>query len=743
MTQAIPESVGSPGRSRPRVRRGYVLAVLTLIGSLLLVWHYAGQADERERAARHSRFVAESNEIVAQLRQRLLHYELALRGGVSLYWSVSRPTPRQWHDYVVGLDLPGQFPGMKGLGYAPYLRRDDLESLQLAMRDEGRGLFQIQPQGAREIYGPILLLEPQTPANRQAIGFDMFSETHRHRAMAEARDSGQIRLTAPVRLVQPGSSHDGLLMYAPVYAHGIQPVSEPARRAAISGWVYALFSAQSLIDGVRQVYAGRQAIRILDLGEDVDGARLLYQDARYQAGGEPSDLHHSMVLDAYGRQWQVDFQPLYPAAGRPLSDRDAVLGAGVALALLLFGVVLALAHTQSRAERLAETMSESYRRSEQRLRNAMLYSSTGIALLDGEGRIVEANPALSRILGVAPGALPGTRFSARFLDSEVDEALAGSALTPATLQLRRSDGDIRLVQVVLSEVPGDEGSDVAALVQVSDATDRIRAERAVRLLNRTLEARVEQRTRELTMANRELESFAYSVSHDLRAPLRTVEGFSRLLAERFSATLGPDGLDYLARVRNAANRMDALIDALLKMSRIGREPLRHAQVDLSRVAADVVAELRQADPARRVEVVIDPGLSAGGDPALLRNLLQNLLGNAWKFTARREDARIELAGDTRRGEAAEGLAAFVVRDNGAGFDPAYASKLFRPFQRLHGADEYEGHGIGLATVRRIVERHGGSIQAEGRAGAGASFRFTLPARAATQPEAAEAAEATQ
>ena len=741
MSQAMPESVGSPGRSRPRLRRGYVLAVLTLIGSLLLVWYYADQADERERAARHSRFVAESNEIVNQLRQRLLHYELALRGGVSLYWSVARPTQRQWHDYVGGLDLPGQFPGMKGLGYAPYLRRGDLESLQLAMRDEGQGLFQIRPQGTREIYGPILLLEPQTPSNRLAIGFDMFSEPHRHRAMAEARDSGQIRLTAPVQLVQPGSRRDGLLMYAPVYAHGLQPASEAARRAALSGWVYAPFSAQSLVDGVRQVYAGRQAIRILDLGEGPGGGKLLYQDALYK-DGEPSELHHSMVLDTYGRRWQVDFQPLHPAAGQALSDRDAVLGAGVALALLLFGVVLALAHTQSRAERLAETMSESYRRSEQRLRNAMLYSSTGIALLDGEGRIVEANPALSRILGVAPGALPGTRFLARFLDGEADEALAGSALTPATLQLRRSDGDIRLVQVVLSEVPGDEGSDVAALVQVSDATDRIRAERAVRLLNRTLEARVEQRTRELTMANRELESFAYSVSHDLRAPLRTVEGFSRLLAERFSATLGADGLDYLTRVRNAANRMDALIDALLKMSRIGREPLRHAQVDLSRVAAEVVSELRQGDPARQVEVVVEPGLSAGGDPALLRNLLQNLLGNAWKFTARRPDARIELVGDTRRGDAAEGLAAFVVRDNGAGFDPAYASKLFRPFQRLHGADEYEGHGIGLATVRRIVERHGGSIHAEGRAGEGASFRFTLPASAVAQHEAAEAAETT-
>ena len=735
----MPDSTGSTGRSRPRVRRGYVLAVLTLIGSLLIVWHYAGLAGAREDAALRTRFVADSNEIAAQLRQRLLHYELALRGGVSLYWSVARPTQRQWRDYVGGLDIEHQFKGMMGLGYVPYLRRADLEALQLAMRDEGHGLFQIRPQGAREIYGPILLLEPQTLPNRDAIGFDMFSEAHRHRAMAAARDSGEVQLSAPVSLLQDGDDHrDGLLMLAPVYANGIQPANVAARRTAISGWVYAPFNARSFVDSALEPYRSGQAIRIVDLGGDVDGGRLLHQDAAYVERADADGLEHSATFALYGRQWRIDFQPRVAAdARRQLSDREAVLGGGTVLSLLLFAVVLALAHTQSRAERLAETMSESYRRSEQRLRNAMLYSGTGIALLDGEGRIVEANPALARILGAAPGTLPGTRFSAQFLDPEVEAGLAASTASQATLQLRRSDGDIRLVQVVLSPVPGDIGSDVAMLAQVDDATDRLRAERAVRLLNRTLEARVEQRTHELTLANRELESFAYSVSHDLRAPLRTVEGFSRLLGERFSAGMGPEALDYLSRVRNAANRMDALIDALLKMSRITRDPLRHAAVDMSALAAEVVAELRQDEPGREVEVEIEPGLLAGGDPALLRNLLQNLLGNAWKFTAGRSPARIRFCRDTEAGAAADGKAAFLVRDNGAGFEPAYASKLFRPFQRLHGADEYEGHGIGLATVKRIVERHGGSIRAEGCVGEGATFRFTLPAEAVVPAETVE------
>jgi len=721
-------------RSRPSLRRGYVLAVIVLVGSLLMVWLYAREAGERERRARQTAFVAGSSEIAMLLRQRLLHYELALRGGVSLYWSVSRPTERQWRDYVGGLDIERQFEGLLGLGYVPYLRRSDLEALQLAMRDEGKGLFQIRPHGAREIYGPILLLEPQTLANRDALGYDMFSEATRHRAMAAARDTGEIRLSAPVRLIQQGDGggQGGLLMYAPVYANGIQPGNTLARRTAMSGWVYAPFQAQAFIDSALEPFRAGQVIRITDLGDGAGPGALVHEDPGFSDVASADLLRHSETFDLYGRRWRIDFQSLAsPAnAARGPSDLQAVIGAGLIVSLLLFAVVLALAHTQSRAERIAEAMSESYRRSEQRFRNAMLYSGSGIALLDRGGRIVEANPALARILGVSPGALPGTPFAAQFVDLEAEDGFAdeeGDGTRPVTRQLRRSDGDIRLVQLVHSPVPGDVGSDVAELAQVDDVTDRLRAEREVRMLNRTLEARVEQRTRELTMANHELESFAYSVSHDLRAPLRTVEGFSRLLGERFAAAIGEDGRDYLTRVRNAANRMDALIDALLKMSRITREPLQHADVDLDRLAADVVAELHQGDPARKVDVAIEPGLRAAGDAALLRNLLQNLLGNAWKFTSGREDARIAFGRAPDDGDDdVPGMVAFSVSDNGAGFDPAYASKLFRPFQRLHGADEYEGHGIGLATVKRIVERHGGTIRAEGAVGEGATFRFTLP-----------------
>src|SRR5690606_25734264 len=209
-----------------------------------------------------------------------------------------------------------------------------------------------------------------------------------------------------------------------------------------------------------------------------------------------------------------------------------------------------------------------------------------------------------------------------------------------TRQLRHEDGQPRHAQLTFAPVPGKIGQDVARLVQVEDVTDRLRAEERVHALNRTLESRVALRTRELSTANRELEAFAYSVSHDLRAPLRTIEGFSRLLLERHASQLDASGQDYLGRVRKAAARMGELIDSMLKMSRLSRSELRLAPVDISQLARELLQDLQAGEPGREVAIQVDPGLEACGDPVLVRSLLQNLLDNAWKFTRDRDGARI-------------------------------------------------------------------------------------------------------
>lgn len=225
---------------------------------------------------------------------------------------------------------------------------------------------------------------------------------------------------------------------------------------------------------------------------------------------------------------------------------------------------------------------------------------------------------------------------------------------------------------------------------------------------------------ELTVANEELEAFAYSVSHDLRTPLRGIAGFAQALEEDCGADLDMQGKHYICRIKAGAERMGHLIDDLLQLSQVTRREMVPESVDLNQLARDVFASLKRKEPNRRVEVTIEDGLSVLGDVGLLWVVLENLLGNAWKFTAEKQDARIEF------GQVHNGVKkAFFVRDNGAGFDMAFADKLFQAFQRLHRPEEFPGSGIGLATVQRVVQRHGGKVWAEGEIGVGATFYFQL------------------
>jgi len=275
---------------------------------------------------------------------------------------------------------------------------------------------------------------------------------------------------------------------------------------------------------------------------------------------------------------------------------------------------------------------------------------------------------------------------------------------------KQFEGTHRAVLNILEDFEGEKANVELANEQLErEIKERKRAEEEIQRSNR-----------ELSAANKELEAFSYSVSHDLRTPLRSIDGFSQALLEDYADKLDATAQDHLQRVRRAAQRMAALIDDMLNLSRVTRCELHSEKLDLTAMAKLILAELKEAEPSRRVEFVIESGLTAVGDPQLLRAAMENLLRNSWKYTSAHATARIEFG----RSEAEE-RPSFFVRDDGAGFDPRYADRLFGAFQRLHTANEFPGTGVGLATVQRIIHRHGGEIWAEAAVEKGATFYFTL------------------
>ena len=376
---------------------------------------------------------------------------------------------------------------------------------------------------------------------------------------------------------------------------------------------------------------------------------------------------------------------------------------------------------------------------ESELRHRRLFESMpqGVVYQAADGRITAANPAAQHLLGLTLDQLQGrTSADPRWRAVREDGSDFPREQHPSSVALATgravhdvvmgvfNPADDAYRWIVVDAVPlfhPGEDRPYEAYTTLNDVTEKRKADAAVRRLNAELESRVKSRTSQLEGANEELEAFSYSVSHDLRAPLRAIDGFSAIVAAEAHDRLTPEEVADLERVRAAAQRMGALIDDLLSLSRASRKPLAVAPVDITAMAGEIVGDLRESSGGREVEVVVQPGLAATADASLLRIVLVNLVGNAWKFTSTQPAAHIEVGREQVGGEDA-----FFVRDDGIGFDQDQASRLFTAFQQLHRPGEFEGSGIGLATVRRIIARHGGRVWAEGEPGTGATFWFQLP-----------------
>ena len=306
--------------------------------------------------------------------------------------------------------------------------------------------------------------------------------------------------------------------------------------------------------------------------------------------------------------------------------------------------------------------------------------------------------------------------------SAMDQLLATGEWVGELMQADK-DGLPLVVEGHWTLVRDDQGAPTRVLAINTDIRERKQAQNEILRLKAGLDQRVRQRTAQLQAANQELEAFSYSVSHDLRSPLNTIAGFSQLLAKVDGNNVSEKGKHYLNRIRAGAKQMGELIEGLLSLAQLSREQIKLENVDLSAIARRIEHDCRERErePERQAQVHIQEGLSAHGDPRLLSAVLQNLLGNAWKFTSKQVLARIDIGSEL----GADGDTIFFVKDNGAGFDMAFAHKLFGTFQRLHSHEDFSGTGVGLATVKRVIERHGGRVWAESKLNEGATFYFTL------------------
>ena len=439
------------------------------------------------------------------------------------------------------------------------------------------------------------------------------------------------------------------------------------------------------------------------------------------------------IADSFQKDEQQTLERSAEAEAQAVRSRKRGGWSGLAILILLTLATIAI----ERDTRKRIRMEEALRDSEAQFRQVFEESPSGILLIEEDQRVRRANPASCRLLGRTEQELQELALSSMTAQDGLLNLMRETGWMAPGEQTRfqaeqeyvTESGSTAWVNVHATKLRNSQGAAVCNLALIEDITDRKKADQEIRALNDSLERRVAQRTAEaeesnlkLESANRELEAFAYSVSHDLRAPLRSVDSFSQIILDEYSEKLDEDGVKYLRRIRAGAQNMGQLINDLLNLSRVSRGLLRRETVNLSSTAAMVVNDLRDQEPNRTVNVEIAPDVFATCDAQLLRVVLTNLIGNAWKFTGKRDKACLQFGASSE-----EGVSVYFVRDNGAGFDMAYASQLFAPFQRLHQATEFAGTGIGLATVQRIINRHGGRIWAESSIDRGATFYFTLAA----------------
>lgn len=709
-----------------------VLPGVLLICSILLtiIGWYVSRNHLKEKTK--ERFDNRVSTIQSAIEARMAAYEQVLRSGVGLFTASDTITRLDWNHFVESLRLQEFYPGIQGLGFTIRLSPESVGSFTKRVRAEGFPNFSVWPGGERAEFHSIVYLEPFEERNQRAFGYDMYTEPKRRQAMQRAMDTGQPALSQMVILVQENGKdvQKGCLLYVPVYHPGSPLATVSERRSALKGFIYSPFRINDLMKGILGPADPEMEFEIYD-GRSVDTAHLFYASHAYNHEKHKADFSSAHVLNVAGNDWTL----VFTSGPRFVSSFEAreptfIAVAGIIVNFLLLFIILKV-NSLSRRNRI---LAERYKTEKDRYEIVSLSTYDIIWEWDLLENTVNVNKNYEIVLGYQ---LPNSTLSyetwIRPIHPEDKDGVIHKLKSFIRSDKTFWSDEYRLLTVDGSSIAildrgrlvyDAAGYPVKMIGSMINITERKQAEERQRRFNEELESMVQARTIELQRSNEDLERFAHVTSHDLKEPVRKIITFIDRIKIKYHHTLG-EGVVLLDKLAKSASRLNQLIESILAYSTVKYEDQPAESVDLNVIVQDVSDDLELVISEKNAQIIAHSLPTIEGSFVLLHQLFYNLLHNALKFSRTGVEPVITIESQPVHTGLKE-MVEIKVIDNGIGFSEDKAKEIFQSFVRLHPKDRYEGTGLGLALCKRIVERHGGTIEATGTSGEGAVFSIRLP-----------------
>lgn len=677
-------------------------------------------AQNNSRQQMESRYEREVSQVTDSITERMKHYEDALRSGVATLTAFNSPLDEEnWRRYSQTLDLEQRYPGINGIGVIDVVKRQDADEYLRKQRLK-RPDFRLFPEHNHAELWPIVYIEP-LETNAAALGLDVAHETNRLNAAIAARKSGKAQITGPITLVQDARKTPGFLFYAPHYASGVWQ-TEAEREQNFINLVYAPFVFERLMHGTLNFERRLVSLRIKD--ED----KILYDEI--SQSGLPSTLKPTLqsekIIDIYGRNWVFDIQTNKAFDQATKNNKPLfILLSGLAIELLIITLFTALTRANRRAVEFADHMANAYKDNSTLLTNISDNATDGIILSDEKTYIKKFNKACVTMFGLSSDDVIGKTMNILFPDLKADYLKFAEApiLHPTPEMLKdyfvgntrevtgqHKDGTKIIMEISISEL--NENGKLLYSTIVRDITER-----------KKNQAKLEQTVQALIESNEDLERFAYVASHDLKSPLRAIHNLSQWLEEDIGPDLDDENKERLGLIRGRISRMEGLLNSLMSYSRVDEKIAGTSLISAKNLLNEIIKVQNIPDGFK---VQIEDSLDKIMIPRMpLEQIFHNLLSNAIKHHDK-ENGTIRFSGVET-----EKTFKFIIRDDGPGIDPQFHGKIFEIFQTLKSRDETEGSGMGLALVKKILQRQNGIIDIVSDIGAGTEFTVTWPKRSFT------------